>query len=281
MRRCAAVVALLAVLLAGAGVPVPARPGWTTTTVTYQFDGLTRSYVVVRPLVHAAVLPVLVELHGCCTTPYHELDRGGFTTATGRGAILVYPAGYDGFWNAGACCGATEADDVSFVADVVSRVLRSERAADPSRVYLVGYSNGGRMAYRIACRRPGLFAAIAVFGAVSAFPCSHPPPVRILIAAGDDDPELTVPLYGMPHVTGGYLEPSVTGQAEIFAAAGSRVELLLLAGVDHAWPPGLATVIWRFLSSGSATPPSCARGRRPGRPPSRSGGGWPAAGRRC
>jgi polyhydroxybutyrate depolymerase len=239
---------LLVLVLLAAFLSVPA--GFTISTVYLRIDGLTRSYLVVEPVRRTAGMPVLVELHGCCTTPWVELDRGGFAEATDGDAILVYPTGYRQVWNAGACCGSTQVDDVSFISDVVSRVLASSPEADPSRVYLAGYSNGGRMAYRMACERPGLFAAVAVFGAVSAIACPALPPTPILIAAGIDDPELVVGEFGIPHVVHGFIEPSVTGEAELFAAANgwSEVALQLYPG-GHDWPAGLAAVMWHFFTS--------------------------------
>jgi polyhydroxybutyrate depolymerase len=269
-RRAAAFVALLAVLVAGLAVPAAAA-GWITTTVSFTSGGRTRLYLVERPAEPgSASLPVVVELHGCCTTPSFELTRSGFETAA-RGAILVFPAGYQEVWNAGACCGDSQADDVSFIAAVVERVLASSPRADPSRVYLVGYSNGGRMAYRVACERPGLFAAVAVFGAVDAFACGHRSPVPILLAAGTDDPELVV-TYGFAHVVNGYAEPTLTQEALSAAVAngcarstvtssatvstttwaacssGSPVVLMRYLGAAHDWPAGMAAVMWRFFT---------------------------------
>lgn len=240
IRRLLAVL----VLLLSSGLAVPG--GLVISTVVLRSGGLTRSYVVVRPI-HAVDAPVLVELQGCCTTPWVELARSGFIGATGGAAILVYPAGYQERWNAGACCGSAKVDDVAFLTAVIRKV------SPRSPVYLVGYSNGGRMAYRMACERPDLFAAVAVFGAVSAFPCAHPPPMPILIAAGTADPELTVPAYGFPHRIGGLLEPSVSGQAAIYAAAdrplGLPAVLRLYPGAGHEWPSDLAGVIWRFFGA--------------------------------
>jgi polyhydroxybutyrate depolymerase len=252
---------LAVLILLSGGLAVPGN--LLISTVVLRSGGLTRSYVIVRPAHATGPLPVLVELHGCCTTPEAELARSGFIPATGGAAILVYPAGHDERWNAGYCCGSTSVDDVAFITAVIRQV------SPRSPVFLAGYSNGGRLAYRLACERPELFAGVAVFGAVSAFPCPHQPPVPILIAAGTADPELTVPAAGIPHMVGGYLEPSVTGEAQLYAtangctdsvptaagakptncASGDPAELLLFPGGDHAWPPTLAATIWHFFQA--------------------------------
>jgi poly(3-hydroxybutyrate) depolymerase len=69
VRRFAASVVLVSML--GAAVPPPAvRTGWTRTTVSISVGGAPRSYLLVRPVdPGTASLPVLMELHGCCTTP--------------------------------------------------------------------------------------------------------------------------------------------------------------------------------------------------------------------
>jgi polyhydroxybutyrate depolymerase len=276
-RIVAAVVVLVSVLAATLAPP-PARPRWVRTTVSITVAGLARSYLVVRPTDSGtASLPVLMELHGCCTTPDVELDRSGFLDVTGP-AILVYPAGYEKHWNAGACCGATKADDVAFLTAVVKQVLARQAGADARRVYLVGYSNGGRMAYRMACERPRLYAAVAVFGAVNAKACPVPAPVSLLVAAGTADPELAISATAARHTVRGYLEPTVEEQVgQLRRANGCRaapatttagkltsttwtdcvsgdlVQLSLYAGGDHAWPqadgatPAVAQVIWTFF----------------------------------
>jgi polyhydroxybutyrate depolymerase len=276
-RIVAGVVALVSVLAATLAPP-PARPRWVRTTVSITVAGLARSYLVVRPAESGtAALPVLMELHGCCTTPDVELNRSGFLDVTGP-AILVYPAGYEKHWNAGACCGATRTDDVAFLTAVVKQVLARQPGADARRVYLVGYSNGGRMAYRMACEHPKLYAAIAVFGAVNAKACPAPAPVSLLVAAGAADPELAVSANDTRHTVNGYLEPTVEEQVAQYRQAngcraapattiagkltsttwtacdsGDLVQLSLYAGGDHAWPqaegatPAVAQVIWTFF----------------------------------
>lgn len=113
--------------------------------------------------------PLLVLLHGYGTTGdvldgYLELR----SRVTERQMILLVPEGLrdtDGkqFWNAGpACCDFrhTDVDDVAYLRALVEEAKRTVHV-DAARVYVLGHSNGGFMAYRLACAAPGTFAAIA------------------------------------------------------------------------------------------------------------------------
>ncbi|MGC9665444.1 alpha/beta hydrolase family esterase [Planosporangium sp. 12N6] len=264
--------------------PLPA--GWTQTTVPVTVGGLDRSYLLIRP--RATVtgqLPVLVELHGCCVAPHEEAQRSGFVDVT-RPAILVYPAGVARSWNAGFCCHRAQesgVDDVAFLTAVVTHVLATQADAASGQVYLAGYSNGGKMALRMACEAPGLFAAVASYGAVDAMPCPDPAPVSLLEAASTDDPELSIRPGDTPHTVNGYTEPTVEAEVDRYRQAdgcpdsadvrhrgsltvttwtgcdsGRIVQLALYRGGGHGWPqgdratPSAAEVIWGFFLTARA-----------------------------
>ena len=90
--------------------------------------------------------------------------------AEARGFLYCYPdgtiagpVGATGFWNAtDACCdfGNTGVDDVGYLRGVIEEIAR-RFAVDRKRVYLIGHSNGGFMAYRMACESADLIAGIA------------------------------------------------------------------------------------------------------------------------
>ncbi len=267
---------------------VAATPQPVTTTVTMREGGMIRSYVLVRPSKsNGAMLPVLVVLHGRDASPQAEEQRTGFVPVVGQ-AILVYPAGYDESWNAGTCCGGAQTagvDDVGFITAVVHQVLTSQSDADASRVYLAGYSNGGKMALRMACTSSKLFAGIAAYGAVSALPCATPgattpQAVSVLEVASTGDPELSISPSQQPIVQNGFTEPSVEELTSWFRAAdgcpagpakrvqgmvtttlwaactsGDRVQLSLYQGGDHGWPvgggltPSAEELMWGFFGS--------------------------------
>jgi polyhydroxybutyrate depolymerase len=274
-----------------APAPTPAAPpDWVTTTVAVAYDGLARSFVMVRPAQTSPTpLPVLVALHGCCVTPDFEVRRTGFQAVTGP-AVLVYPTGYEQSWNAGTCCGAAQeagVDDVGFITTVVRQVLASQPDAAADRVYLAGYSNGGKMALRMACAEPQLFAAVGVYAAVNAQPCPSPTPVSLLVAASSGDPEVTIPADGTPVVRHGYVTPTVAQQVADYTttdgcsappastttgtvslttwtgcSTNHETEMVVYQGGNHDWPegdaatPSLQTVMWSFFTSANGAVPA-------------------------
>jgi polyhydroxybutyrate depolymerase len=69
------------------------------------------------------------------------------------------------FWNAtDVCCdfGRSQVDDVGYLKRLVD-VLAARYRVDRKRIYLIGQSNGGFMANRLACEAGQRFAAIVSF----------------------------------------------------------------------------------------------------------------------
>ncbi len=162
----------------------------TTYTATYSMNvgGMDRSWEVIAPV--AALpkpAPVIMVLSGIAAPVNDEVQRDRILPYVNAGeAELVYPAGYKMSWNAGGCCGDAakqDIDDVAFLKALVAKV-------DPGHehpIYLVGYSNGGRMAYRMACSSPGLFDGMAVVKAMPDPGCVVHTPLTILQIASLDD----------------------------------------------------------------------------------------------
>ena len=140
--------------------PVPA-----TTEHRIAFGGLDRSYrLVIPPRLPKGRVPVVVVLHGGFGTAAGALQQGGWVAAAARGRfVVVAPEGTTRSWNAGVCCGPPVrrgVDDVGFVLAVLDEVER-DLPVDRDRVYATGISNGGMLAYRLACDASHRFAAIA------------------------------------------------------------------------------------------------------------------------
>jgi polyhydroxybutyrate depolymerase len=148
------------------------KPGDYTIYTKHEINGTARSYLLHIPRSYSAhrAYQLVIVLHGAFSSGQEEAERTGFSQlADKEGFIVAYPNGMGllGFfqhWNAGFCCGKAREinlDDVGFVHDVVKDVQRHVKI-DSGRVYLVGYSNGGMLAYRYAVLNPGGIAALAV-----------------------------------------------------------------------------------------------------------------------
>ena len=94
-------------------------------------------------------------------------------------------------WNAGICCALALRNDVGYLVDVVNAVSQAV-PVDATRVYVVGFSNGGMMALRAICSAPDVFAAAgSVSGPFLGTSCARPIWRHIAAAA---DP--IVPVFG-------------------------------------------------------------------------------------
>ncbi|SIN94279.1 extracellular catalytic domain type 1 short-chain-length polyhydroxyalkanoate depolymerase [Chitinophaga niabensis] len=84
--------------------------------------------------------------------------------------IVVYPNGVKGdgllkaqTWNAGGCCDYARdhnINDVKFISLLIDHLVAKYKI-NPKKVYATGHSNGGMMAYRLACELSDKIAAIA------------------------------------------------------------------------------------------------------------------------
>lgn len=192
-----------------------------------------RTYFLSVPPGRATPRPLVLVLHGRSQTPaaamrYSAMEELG----AAEGFVVAFPGSYAGAWNAGTCCASgqrPDMPDVAFLDDVVADVQR-RTPVDPTRVHMVGFSNGGMLAYRYACQRPGRLAGIGVVaGAMSADedyadagPQRCRPDVAVSVVAVHGAKDTTVP-YGGGTVAGterGAVAPVRAG-IDQFAVAGA------------------------------------------------------------
>lgn len=107
------------------------------------------------------------------------------------------------FWNASPACCDFENKGPSHV-ESLQRLLASAAAhpsVDPKRVYVLGFSNGGFMAHRLACEVPGIAAIASVAGAGPAAgeACPRRGATAVLQVHGDADPIIA---FGGGHALG-------------------------------------------------------------------------------
>lgn len=179
-RLLPAVLAGLTLLATACGTSSAAEPdarAYSTEVrdVTVEVDGLQRSYLLqpATGLEDDETSALVVVLHQEGGTPQSVAAETGLAALREQGATLVYPAGMDRSWDAGACCDKSKkhgVDDVAFLEAVFADA--AERAPiDPDRTALVGYSSGGMLTYRYVCDRPGTLAAAVVVSGSLESPC--------------------------------------------------------------------------------------------------------------
>lgn len=140
-----------------------------TTSRTLVVDGLKRRYEMYVPESFNGKnpVPVILGFHGGNSKPknFSKISRLNEKVADTKGYVIVYPAGYQKFWHSGDdCCGPPfdeGIDDVAFVRAVLNDV-EARLPVDKSRIYAAGFSNGGKMTYRVACTLSDRIAAIVV-----------------------------------------------------------------------------------------------------------------------
>ena len=264
--------------------PIPSR----TYDLTLGKDarGWSRSALVhIPPGLGKDPLPLLVVLHGAFSTGEAMEKETGFSRLADRDRFIVaYPQGIGLFgwlqhWNAGYCCGRAEAenwDDAGTVLRLIDR-LEGRLPVDPARIYLVGMSNGGMLAYRLAAGHPERFAALAVMaGAIGSSEQGKvhyqlPPPARplpVLILHGRADRHIPFAGGVSPRKGGGRSYSSVAAAVDFWrradgcaeapsrvtgtpesieeitwdgCRAGSAVTRIALPGWGHVWPGQAAT----------------------------------------
>ncbi len=212
--------------------------------------------------------PLLIMLHGFSGTADSEDTYLGLRFRVSlRGFILLEPegtkmpagtlgpngvnVGSNQFWNAtDACCdfAKTSVDDVAYILGLIKK-MKSTYRIDSSRIYIIGHSNGGFLANRLACESGKSFAAVAsLAGGTFKNPtdCREPTPINYLHIQSIDDKTI---LYGPgPNYAGGqetvaqWLRKDGCSTADFSEV--KRDFVLLIPGIDTTEQS------WRGCSSG-------------------------------
>jgi polyhydroxybutyrate depolymerase len=162
--------------LAGASAPRLAAREWPDPGIVrgkIDAGAIERTYLLYRPYRRAPSAAALIVLHGGSGGSGERIrtfiGRDLETLADELGVLIVYADGVGGSWNdcrARALHPAklARADDVGFVRALAAELAR-EHGVDPSRIFALGYSNGGHLALRLALEAPEVVRGVAVFGA--------------------------------------------------------------------------------------------------------------------
>ena len=280
--------ALAAAFLASLGVAVFAgaqiisaveRPP-ATVTYSMQVGHRIRQYEVIAPdATLARSAPIIVVLSGAAVTTSVEITRDRMAPYADAGqAEIVYPVAVKESWNAIGCCdGAARANvnDVGFIKALVPRI-------DPGRerpVYIVGYSVGGRLAYRLACTDPALFDGMAAVKADPMPGCVVTKPMNVIVLSALDDkyvpykpgekgketPPATVQIARLHKDMGCGRTPTVVKHGPVTYRSWSCADEKRLAWAvwptgGHNFPPpaahspGADQLIWSFVSKTPLAP---------------------------
>jgi polyhydroxybutyrate depolymerase len=255
-----------------------------TSTKTYSVTagGLKRSYEVITPVSGLPkTAPVIIMLSGYGASVPSEISRDQLTPyAAADKAEIVYPVAVQKSWDAVDCCGYAythHVDDMAFLEALVP-------AVDPGHarpVYVVGYSNGARLAYRVACTEPGLFDAYAAVKGGPSPSCMASKPVTIAQLASLDDPEaaykpgaetskdpiaVTTLVARLRETDQCTAQPVVKRSGNMTldtwsgCADGTRLAFATWTAGVHSFPrppysvPGAAPVIWSFFTNTPLAP---------------------------
>jgi polyhydroxybutyrate depolymerase len=246
--------------------PVPGSDAVTTSCAVQQ-GLINRDCAIITPpgVPAGTKLPVVFLLHGFGDGPVDVRSTGDWANAVvAHQFMLVTPSGVANSWNAGGCCGiakGTGIDDTSYLATLVPEIAKRPDA-DPQRIYMAGFSNGGMMMYRFLCVAGDKLKAAASVEGPRVIDCAPKKPLPILHVAGTADE--TVPYEGgagpVAALMGSSFPPTPKMVAEVAAddgctapptkseagrltteewdgcAGGSRVRFITIAGWPHEWP---------------------------------------------
>ncbi|MCL4394111.1 MAG: prolyl oligopeptidase family serine peptidase [Chloroflexi bacterium] len=254
--------------------PAELQPGDHDQTLT--FGGRTRTYIMRIPpnAASGSALALVIVLHGGAGNAASAEKMTGMSQAADRaGFAVAYPDGTGALgdrlltWNSGSCCGYAldyDVDDVGFVRALIDQLEASSRI-DPKRVYVTGISNGGMMAYRVACELSDRVAAIAPVAGALDNPCEPAQPVSVVTFHGTADQNVPYDggaptkqvdphsrvdqsvAYAMSFWTerDGCAAPpdreqsgSIIHEQYAGCSNGTSVVLYTIVGGGHAWPGG-------------------------------------------
>lgn len=215
---------------------------------------------------------LIINMHGATPSPgflptfgsfFQQIISGMPVHAAKNNYIVVHPQSrqVDGkqFWD------TSDNVDVDFINGLVDHLI-STLPVDPSRVFLSGFSSGGRLSWKLACEHGGRYAAIAVVAADrrAATACPSAKSVPVIAFHGTDDP--TVSYAGGIESVESWAEEHQCQQREIiFQKADSACERwsgcngeteMQFCGSEkagHTWPSGPGSFVISAAGYGRTT----------------------------
>eukprot|EP00026_Physarum_polycephalum_P004506 Phypoly_transcript_04527.p1 GENE.Phypoly_transcript_04527~~Phypoly_transcript_04527.p1 ORF type:complete len:515 (+),score=57.17 Phypoly_transcript_04527:583-2127(+) len=179
----------------------PSSPTWRTPGPHYITLASGRTALLWVPARYDgfSALPLVLNFHGANSSPAGQQGYSKFSVkADAETFFVLYPAGLNGTWNAGGCCGTAgniQTDDIGYMKQLLDEVTKNMICVNPGRIYSTGHSNGAYMTYRMACNETGYsLAAIGPVAGVSgnfgphSYPCNVGRPLPLIDFHGTSDP---------------------------------------------------------------------------------------------
>ena len=133
----------------------PANPNVVTQSMTMEFNGSTRTYLLAKPTKYdeAKKYPLVLNFHGNPGTPTGESVAMPFDSVTKQDAIVVYPQAAsqdnaDFNWDFSP---PDENPDMQWIQPLIEEVA-TKVSIDKDRVLAFGYSGGAYFLSQYACR---------------------------------------------------------------------------------------------------------------------------------
>jgi polyhydroxybutyrate depolymerase len=209
-------------------------------------SGVTREYLLYVPKSYdrARPAPLVVSMHPAMSWPASQMNVSHWNdVADENGLLVVYPAGGGSgpkTWFMEGRRAPTRMPDVLFLSQLIDSLGRSYNV-DPARVYADGLSNGGGMAFALACALPDRIAAVGMVSAARSLDwngCVGSRPVPAIAFHGTADP--VVPYHGGATPVGPDVFPSVPG----FTAEWARRNRCGPDPIESAAAPDVARLVY-------------------------------------
>lgn len=215
-------------------------------------DGRKREYSIYVPKGYDPMKPhsVIVALHGRGQNGKDMENLSGLSRKADEdgNTIVIYPDATQWFgsrklaaWDTdnGLIPPGADSNDVQFIKRIIDKT-KEELNVDRDRVHLVGYSNGGMLAYLAATELKDDVASIAVVaGSMSGEERKPDRPISVLSIHGSDD--LLVPVEGLeaPCQISDFILPTLQSQdavEDFWRSTGSEFVKVRIEGGSHDWP---------------------------------------------
>ncbi len=219
-------------------------------------------------------LPLVLDLHGSGDTSTGQARTSGLEILGASERFIVATLQAEGGrWNVPVQ--DNRADDVTYVRDVIAHVA-ARVCTDETRVYMTGFSGGGRMTSLAGCQLGSRIAAIApVSGLRFPDPCNGRP-VPMLTFHGLADPQNTYEghapgrgaewLESVPDALAGWARHNACKGDAILddppgplstmrydgCGDGAEVRMIRIDGLGHTWTRrevDTTGVMWQFFKS--------------------------------